>query len=133
MIYFTFSNVEHCTTMQMITQCFSVHLILRNKPAQNIQGTLCVLPLIPIQSTHSLTHSKGWINEAKTCLFCDKFGYRSRIMFLDKNEVIPFQKCPWNALCKIGILLATLGHPNKEQQFVPAKIDCEIDLMFRDI
>ena len=26
-------------------------------------------------------------------------------MFLDENEVIPFQKSPWNALCKKGILL----------------------------
>ena len=26
-------------------------------------------------------------------------------MFLDENEVIPFQKTPWNALCKNGILL----------------------------
>ena len=51
------------------------------------------------------THSKSWINEAKRFLSCDKFGYRSRMMFLDKNEVTPFQKCPWNALCKNGILL----------------------------
>ena len=48
------------------------------------------------------THSKSWINEAKRFLSCDKFGYRSRMMFLDKNEVTPFQKCPWNALCKNG-------------------------------
>ena len=54
---------------------------------------------------HSQTHSKSWINEAKTCLSCDKFGYRLRMLFIDKNEVIPFQKCPWNALCKNQILL----------------------------
>ena len=56
------------------------------------KGTLRVLPLIT------------WINEAKTCLSYDKFGYRVRMMFFDENEVIPFQKCPWNALCKNGIL-----------------------------
>ena len=27
------------------------------------------------------------------------------MMFLDKNEVIPFQKSPWNALCKNGIFV----------------------------
>ena len=26
-------------------------------------------------------------------------------MILDENEVIPYQKSPWNALCKNGILL----------------------------
>ena len=26
-------------------------------------------------------------------------------MLVNKNEVIPFQKSPWNALCKNGILL----------------------------
>ena len=38
-------------------------------------------------------------------LSCDKFGYRLRTMFLDQNEVSLFQKPPWNALCKNGILL----------------------------
>ena len=46
--------------------------------------------------THSPTHSKSWINKAKTCLSCDWFGNWSRVMFLDENEVIPFQKSPWN-------------------------------------
>ena len=69
------------------------------------KGLLYVVPMNTIKCTHSPTHSKSWINNAKTCLSCDKFGYRSRMMFLDKNEVIPFQKCPWNALCNIGILL----------------------------
>ena len=54
--------------------------------------------------THSPTHSKSWINEAKTCLPCDKFGYRLRMMFLDKNVVIPFQKRQRNSLCKNGIM-----------------------------
>ena len=26
-------------------------------------------------------------------------------MLVNKNEVVPFQKTPWNALCKNGILL----------------------------
>ena len=56
--------------------------------------------LLQYKCAHSLTHSKNLINEAKTCLTCDKFGYRSRMIFLDKNEVIPFQKCPWNAKYK---------------------------------
>ena len=29
-------------------------------------------------------------------------------MILDENEVIPFQKSPWKALCKNGILLKIL-------------------------
>ena len=76
----------------------------------------CVfLPLIKIQM-HSC---KSWINEAKTCLSCDKFSHRSRMMFLDKNEVIPFQKCPWNALCKNGILLkiSLFSKPNLKTSF----------------
>ena len=38
---------------------------------------------------------------AKTCLPCDKFGYRSSMMFLDENEVIPFQKYPLNDILLI--------------------------------
>ena len=71
--------------------------------AQNIyRNTTCFCHWSQYKCTHSPTHSKSWINEAKTCLSCAKFGYRLRMMFLDKkNEVIPFQKCPWNALCKM--------------------------------
>ena len=29
--------------------------------------------------THSLTHNESWINKAKTCFSCDKFGYPSRM------------------------------------------------------
>ena len=58
--------------------------------------------------THSPTHSKSWNNKVKTCLPCDKFVYLSRMMSLDKNEVIPCQKCPWNALYENGILLKIL-------------------------
>ena len=75
----------HCSKYLWNTACFAID-----------HNTKC---------THSPTRSKSWINEAKTCLSFDKFGYRSRMMFLDKNEVIPFQKCPWNALCKNGMLL----------------------------
>ena len=35
------------------------------------------------------------------------------MMLADKNEVIPFQKSPWNALCKNGILLKTPLFQNK--------------------
>ena len=38
-------------------------------------------------------------------LSCDYIGYQSRMVFLDENEVIAFQKYPWNALFKNGILL----------------------------
>ena len=37
------------------------------------------------------------------------------MMILDENEVIPFLKSQWNALCKNGILLNTA--------FLPLKID----------
>ena len=40
-------------------------------------------------------------------------------MFLDENEVIPFQKSPWNALCKSGILLKkNFFKPKFEDDFV---------------
>ena len=55
--------------------------------------------------THSLSHNESWINMANTCFSCDQFGYPSRIMLVNKNEIIPFQKSPWIALCKNGILL----------------------------
>ena len=42
------------------------------------------------KNAHSLTHSKSWINKANTCLSCDKFGNLSRMMLVDKNEVIYF-------------------------------------------
>ena len=41
------------------------------------------------------------------------------MMLVNKNEVIPFQKSPWNALCKIGILLKIplFSKPNFERVF----------------
>ena len=81
--------------------CASVYTLLKI-----FKGTLRVLPLITIQTcTHIPTHCKSWINKVKTCLSCDWFGNRSRVVFLDKNEVSPFQKSPWNALCENRILL----------------------------
>ena len=69
--------------------------------------------------THSLTHRESWINKAKTCLSCDKFGYLSRMMLVDKNEVVPFQISPWNALCKKGILfkIPLFSKPNFKTNF----------------
>ena len=52
-----------------------------------------------------MTHRVELIKLGKTCLSYDWFGYLSRIMVVDKNEIIPFQKSPWNALCKNGISL----------------------------
>ena len=53
---------------------------------------------------NSLTYNESWINKAKSCLSCDKFDYPSRLMLVNKSEVTPFKKFPWNALCKNGIL-----------------------------
>ena len=40
-------------------------------------------------------------------------------MILDENEVIPFEKSPWNALCKNGILLKIplFSKPNLKSTF----------------
>ena len=72
---------------------------------KRFEGTLRVLPLTTINCTHKPTHSQSWINKAKTCLSRDKFGNRTRMVVLDENEVIPFQKSPWNTLYKNRILL----------------------------
>ena len=64
------------------------------------KGTLHVLPLIIDTNALivCLIARVGLIRQKHTCLSCDKFGYRSRTMFLDQNEVSLFQKSPWNAL-----------------------------------
>ena len=49
---------------------------------------------------HSPTHSKSWINKAKHV--CPVI---SLVTFLEENDVIPFQKSRWNALCKNRTLL----------------------------
>ena len=47
----------------------------------------------------------SWINKAKTCLSCESCNFLSMTILVDKNEVVHFQKSPWNALCKHGFLL----------------------------
>ena len=50
------------------------------------------LPLITIAINHNTNALiERLINKANTCLSCDKFGYISRMMLVDKNEVIHFQ------------------------------------------
>ena len=49
--------------------------------------------------THCLTHTESWINKAKTCSPVISLVTHQGCCLL-KNEVIPFQKSPWNALCK---------------------------------
>ena len=43
-------------------------------------------------------------------------------MLVNKNEVILFQKSPWNALCKNGILLKMplFSKPNFKRMFQPS-------------
>ena len=71
---------------------------IRTYTSQNIlRNTACFT--IDHNTTALIVQLKArvWL---KTCFSCDKFGYRSRTMFLDQNEVSLFQKSPWNALCK---------------------------------
>ena len=72
-----------------------------------------------LKVTHSLTHNESWINKAKASVSFDKFGYRSRMMFVNKNELIPFQKSPRNTLCNNEILLKIhlFSKPNFKRMF----------------
>ena len=67
---------------------------------------LCVFcHWLQYKCNHNPTQIKSLIYKENTCLSFDKFSSWWKMMILDKNEVIPFQKFPWKALCKKWIFV----------------------------